>query len=380
MSDRKAWNSYFDADQLAQGNEVFANKLRIKDAETLERWERRFTSDRLQELEKQPVQGELNYDHLKQIHGRLFQDVYSWAGEARTVGITKAGTDFTRPSDIESDFNALHKDLAKNSFLQGRGKGEFVGAFTDVFNEANRIHPFREGNGRATRVWAEQLAQQAGYTLDQKRIDDNKETWNHANAKAAAGDKRELAAFFNEALRPTRSLAFENTQKQEALAAHPELKGAYEELDRLRGSIEKSYPNNPKAQAMFDEQAKREIYRRLDTGGVTFGAAREAEVPRDYARIAAAADKRFSEHLACLVKDKRFENHTPKELASAAYWRGAYQQSSEGLGKPFEAESFDSTISKRQNAAALLEPPDLPRLEREVTKQLGKDKDDGLSL
>ena len=46
------------------------------------------------------------------------------------------------------------------------------------YAEWNVLHPFREGNGRATREWLMQLARAAGYELDQTRIDNSNQQWN----------------------------------------------------------------------------------------------------------------------------------------------------------------------------------------------------------
>lgn len=380
MSGTDDWDAYFDPDELAKGNRVLANKLGIKDADMLETWERKFTSGRLQELEKYPVRGELDYAHLQKIHGRVFQDVYGWAGQTRNVDIFKGRSAFEEHKSVESKFDALHEKLVGQDFLRGKNKAEFVSGFTDVFAEANRIHPFREGNGRATREWAGQLAERAGYTLDQKKIEQNKEHWNQASDKSTRGDLRELSSFFNESLRPTRSVAFENLQKEEALARHPELQSAFDALENSRARIAASYPNNPRAQATFDVQARSEVVRALDTGRVNFGAAKEASVERDYGNIVSAGDTDFSKNLRHLAEDKRFKDHTPKELASAAYWRGVYKQSSEGIGQPFEGEHFDKLMSDRKNASRLMEPPEIQKMEREATKLISKNRDDGLSL
>lgn len=380
MSDKNKWDSYFDREELAKGNQVMANKLGIKDADRLDVWERRFTADRLQELESNPIRGNLDFEHLKKIHGHVFQDVYSWAGEPRIVNISKGSSSFEHHAYLEHDFGELHKSLQKNNFLQGKEKPAFVDALTDTFTEANRLHPFREGNGRATRVWAGQLAERAGYGLDQRHIDQNKDRWNQANAQAMAGNKTQLKAFFNEALRPSRSLAFEQLPKEQALGKFPELKSAFDALENSRARIAASYPNNPRAQATFDVQARSEVVRALDTGRVNFGAAKEASVERDYGNIVSAGDTDFSKNLRHLVEDKRFKDHTPKELASAAYWRGVYKQSSEGIGQPFEGEHFDKLMSDRKNASRLMEPPEIQKMEREATKLIGKNRDDGLSL
>ncbi len=65
------------------------NKLNIKDRYTLFEAEKELTAIRLKELQDQPILGEFNFTHLKSIHKYIFQDIYDWAGEVRTVEIGK---------------------------------------------------------------------------------------------------------------------------------------------------------------------------------------------------------------------------------------------------------------------------------------------------
>ncbi len=77
---------------------VLRNNLNIRDLPTLEAAERQFVAQRL--LEAVPT-GDFDLDHLKAIHHHLFQDIYEWAGEVRTVEIEKGGSQFIRPYQID---------------------------------------------------------------------------------------------------------------------------------------------------------------------------------------------------------------------------------------------------------------------------------------
>lgn len=382
MTTRKEWDSYFDQDQLAQGNQVLANNLRIKDAPRLEQWEALFARDRLQELEQQPIQGNFNYDHLKKIHRHIFQDTYAWAGETRTVGLAKGDSKFEPRESIEAGFEKLHQRLEKSDFLRGMHKEAIVGAVTDTFIEANRLHPFREGNGRATRAWLGQLTEQAGYTLNQKGIDEVKGYWNTANAKAMKGDKAELQAIFYKALRPSRSVAFEKLSEKEALEKFPELKHAYKEFEGMRKRVAEMYPDKPRTQATYERLSKDEVIGILDVGRIKFGSGHDHLTPHQVAEMEKQGEKQFKENLAVLIKDPRFDNHTPKEMANAAYWRGIQRQSDEGIGLAFDAPNYDRLLSNRKNAAMLPEPDEIGKLEKLAVKQMsrGKSNDGELSL
>jgi len=63
--------------------------------------------------------------------------------------------------------------------LKGLDKDEFVEYLADLFCEMNIVHPFREGNGRALRLFCEVLAMQAGYELNWQSV--SKEAWLDAN-------------------------------------------------------------------------------------------------------------------------------------------------------------------------------------------------------
>ena len=65
------------------------NKLNIKDSHVLFDKEKRLTYLRLFELQKNPILGNFDFDHLKAIHYYIFQDIYEWAGKVRTVEIGK---------------------------------------------------------------------------------------------------------------------------------------------------------------------------------------------------------------------------------------------------------------------------------------------------
>lgn len=71
------------------GTDVLKNKLNIQNADRLLEAERKLTMLRLLELLEQPVTGAFDYEHLKVIHGYIFQDIYDWAGQERVVDIAK---------------------------------------------------------------------------------------------------------------------------------------------------------------------------------------------------------------------------------------------------------------------------------------------------
>jgi len=70
------------------------------------------------------------------------------------------------------------------------------------------LHPFREGNGRSTREFIRQLVSEAGYELDQTRIDNNSDQWSQASAAGHFGKLGPIKAIFADAIEPATSTAF----------------------------------------------------------------------------------------------------------------------------------------------------------------------------
>jgi cell filamentation protein len=154
----------WDSKYCYPDSQVLKNKLNIRDAELLQNIERDITSIAVQELMEYPIQGNFDLDHLKAINRALFQDIYSWAGELRTVNISK-GSSFCNWPYIESNARALFSELKQEEYLQDTDESELPQRLAYYFSEINAIHPFREGNGRTQRLFIEYLANALGYHL-----------------------------------------------------------------------------------------------------------------------------------------------------------------------------------------------------------------------
>ncbi len=154
------------------GTSVLRNKLNIRDGEKLSDAERSISLVRMIELEEHPIKGNYDLDHLKRIHKALFGDIFEWAGQLRTVDISK-GTMFCKCEYIENNANKLFKKLQDENNLIGLQIDDMVSRLAYYLCEINAIHPFREGNGRAQRSFVKQLAFDAGYHLDFTGIADD---------------------------------------------------------------------------------------------------------------------------------------------------------------------------------------------------------------
>ena len=79
---------------------------------------------------------------LKQIHRYIFQDVFSFAGKIRSVNLAKGNFRFAPLLFLEENLKIIEK-MPENEFSE----------IIEKYVEMNVAHPFREGNGRATRIW-----------------------------------------------------------------------------------------------------------------------------------------------------------------------------------------------------------------------------------
>jgi cell filamentation protein len=95
------------------------------------------------------------------LHHMIFSRLYVWAGRPRTVGISKGGTPFCPPQNIDAMMGALFAELAKERWLVGSEPESFIERAAYYVCEVNAVHPFREGNGRAIRFYLDVLSARA---------------------------------------------------------------------------------------------------------------------------------------------------------------------------------------------------------------------------
>jgi cell filamentation protein len=132
------------------------------------------------ELESVRIPRTNNLTELLLIHKQLFKGVYDWAGQIRTVDIkknTEGAEFFLIVAKISEAANYVFTELAKEKYLQDLSIRKFIERLAYFYDQLNYIHPFREGNGRAQRVFWSRVAQDAGYDIDWSLIvgDENDE-------------------------------------------------------------------------------------------------------------------------------------------------------------------------------------------------------------
>lgn len=154
------------SDYFYLGTKVLVNLADIRDQDMLHHFERGRTALRKIELDINPIKGNFDLMHLKLIHKHLFQDVYPFAGQLRTVNIRKNNFPFCNHEEFGRHAEYVFGQLKQDKYLKNLGPESFAKKAAYYYHETNFGHYFREGNGRAIRTFFEHLSKNAGYELD----------------------------------------------------------------------------------------------------------------------------------------------------------------------------------------------------------------------
>ena len=146
------------------------NYFGIKERGRLREMEMKISNIRTAELLAEPAPKTFDFAYLKQIHRHLFGDIYPTGGQVRT-GVAVKRTEFCRPEFIESSAEDIFSRLRNGQYLKGMDREEFINDLAFFMGEVEALHPFRDGNGRTTRLFFYQLAMQAGYDIDWAMVD-----------------------------------------------------------------------------------------------------------------------------------------------------------------------------------------------------------------
>lgn len=157
----------FDDPYSYKGTNTLKNRIGLRDREALESFELEMTT--LRGSEPLP-EGNFDARHYRSVHHHLFQDIYSWAGQYRTIRTAKAGNWFCFPEHIEGEMERLFKQLHEAHTLEIDDQVAFTAAVARFLGELNAIHPFREGNGRSQLAFTHLLGMAAGMPFDFGKI------------------------------------------------------------------------------------------------------------------------------------------------------------------------------------------------------------------
>ena len=169
------------------GSNVLRNKLGISDPNAFAAMERQLV---LQRAREGVPSGNFDLAHLRAIHRHLFQDVYDWAGELRTVEIAKSGEQFQFRRYIATGVADVHRRLKEQNYLRDLPAAEFCKQAGIIMGDVNYVHPFREGNGRTQLQYLAQLAERADHPIDLARFPTD--GWIGASRAAHATDYRPM--------------------------------------------------------------------------------------------------------------------------------------------------------------------------------------------
>ena len=158
------------SDNCYEGTTCLINKLGIKDDKKLAEIEAQITFAKAVMLEATPIEGNFDFEHFKKIHEFLLCDIYDWAGQIRTVDISKKRTKFLTADSIEKIAPQCFSKIA-NGYLDDLSFEDFATRIAGFYNDVNHIHPFREGNGRVQRIYFTQLIRHYGYDINFSEVD-----------------------------------------------------------------------------------------------------------------------------------------------------------------------------------------------------------------
>jgi len=158
------------SDNCYEGTTCLVNKLGIRNEDKLAEIEAQITFAKAVMLEENPINDNFGFDHFKKIHNFLFCDLYEWAGQVRTVDISKKRTRFLDAASIEHIAKKCFSKV-ENGYFANLPFDKFARRIAEFYNDVNYIHPFREGNGRAQRIYFTQLIRHYGYDINFADVD-----------------------------------------------------------------------------------------------------------------------------------------------------------------------------------------------------------------
>ena len=161
-SEFSSWDAYF----WEPGGPVLRNLYGVRDGAVLAKREYAETVAQQFSIQSGAVDIPRTFDaaHLRAIHRQLFGNVYEWAGQFRTVGIVKGFSEFAQPDAIPrylADMSRLIRMVDWSSM----DRDSFAATTAEVFAYVNQARPFREGNGRTSKLFMQHVAELSNYRI-----------------------------------------------------------------------------------------------------------------------------------------------------------------------------------------------------------------------
>lgn len=206
------WESYFYPETMTDGiTGTLRNIPGYRDADDLRQFEYHHASANELELRTGavPIPRTYDADHLRAIHRHMFKDIYEWAGDYRSISMQKDATRFADRSEIDRYLMSANKVILDTDWHQVDRKG-FTDAAAEIYANLNQAHPFREGNGRAGKLFMQQVAELSSWriTYDPQKSTITPQLWNQQSMLSAPDfgkttpDPKPLLPIFYNAAQP----------------------------------------------------------------------------------------------------------------------------------------------------------------------------------
>ncbi|AHW63593.1 Protein involved in cell division [Corynebacterium glyciniphilum AJ 3170] len=170
------WSSYF-----FPGTTTLRSYLGLRDAACLGAVEHIVATGRAMAMASGElvIDGEGAGERLSSIHHTLFEDIYPWAGRPRVVNMMKGTHGFGDHHSMSMYMRQLDRSIERFDWAEATFD-QRVGTLADLHTDLNFAHPFRDGNGRASRLFMTDLAGRHGVELHFNRV--SCEDWIRASA------------------------------------------------------------------------------------------------------------------------------------------------------------------------------------------------------
>jgi cell filamentation protein len=164
---------------LYPGTETLKNLFNERDDARLKVIEADYTGFRIRELVESPIQGEYDLFHLCRLHQYIFQDIFEWAGNIRTINFEKPesvlgglSVEYSDAPDIEQNLAASLYKLREVDWLR-MDVPDKAESFSRCMADIWKVHPFREGNTRTIVTFCCDFADTNNFPLDRGLFKDN---------------------------------------------------------------------------------------------------------------------------------------------------------------------------------------------------------------
>ncbi len=188
---------------LYDNADVLKNLLGIKDEKELEKAESSITYIKLLDIDKLADNCSFDARHLRLLHKYIFENIYEWAGEFRTIQLVKGervlGGDtvkYSKPENIKDDLATAINNLNKTDWSV-LGIDETANIFAKQIAALWQVHPFREGNTRSIITFATQFASAHGFKMDKQLLKESAGYVRDALVKASDGQYSEYKYLIN---------------------------------------------------------------------------------------------------------------------------------------------------------------------------------------